>query len=549
MKNISFGLRFAARLILGFAVLAPLFLSADSTSPSLVNFNIENSPYVDNPWGGVNSYTGELKVIIGQELQVSDSGTVVEVNFSPSVAVGDLNGDGLPDLVVADTRGFIWFYPNSGTKTNAVFTHGEVMPIWFGKDGEHNDVAPRIQLTDFNGDGKLDLVVGTFDGSLYMLPNIGAPTQPVFRQPQNLDDIDIATRSQGVLWCNFLAPCLYDWSGKGLLDLIMGEGTYSANSIYLLHNMGSNSRPIFNETHTVKLIPGMGREHLTPRVIDWNGDGKPDVLCGERAGYLDLFLNTTVDPSGPATFSESHLRVGNQEQFGQLTSVNVVDLNDNKLPNLVISSTDGRMLYATNTGTPGKPLFATAPVALKGKNPYPKIYLPTDWILGTPYGNSYELLVATSADVEPGFTPPADHKGKFALRAYVMNFQNTWFKNRFFVDPSKETSSNQHSIIYRYNVPIQAGTRYELNFNVKTDGDIESPYFYMYVQQRVAKGMASVNINKPFGTSGSWSHVSEIISWESQSKQQKDVGSMKMSFRWAGTGSFYIDDVSIRKAE
>ena len=45
---------------------------------------------------------------------------------------------------------------------------------------------------------------------------------------------------------------------------------------------------------TTKIIPGYGREHLTPQVVDWNNDGKPDIICGERAGYVDLFLNTSL---------------------------------------------------------------------------------------------------------------------------------------------------------------------------------------------------------------------------------------------------------------
>jgi len=30
----------------------------------------------------------------------------------------------------------------------------------------------------------------------------------------------------------------------------------------------------------------MGLEQLTPAVVDWNNDGKPDIICGDRTGYL-----------------------------------------------------------------------------------------------------------------------------------------------------------------------------------------------------------------------------------------------------------------------
>ena len=74
-----------------------------------------------------------------------------------------------------------------------------------------------------------------------------------------------------------------------------GDGTYSANSILLFTNKGSNGDPMFTETDQVKIIPGMGRELLTPIVIDWNNDGKPDILAGERTGQIEFFPNTSLD--------------------------------------------------------------------------------------------------------------------------------------------------------------------------------------------------------------------------------------------------------------
>jgi hypothetical protein len=548
-------------LLFSFAAALP---TARADNPSLINFNIETSPPMDNPWAGVDSTSGNLRLPLGAQFMVNDNGDIVKNSpFSPSIAVGDLNGDGLPDLVVADGRGYIWFYPNVGTKTKAAFSHGEIIPIWFGSTdiltdwSNSNNVVPRIQLVDFNNDGKLDLVVGTYVGRLYLMPNVGSPTKPEFRQPTSIDALEVPTHTDHLLWCNFLAPDLYAWGTQGVMDLIMGEGTYSANSIYLFRNQGGAGNYVFDEKHKQKIIRGNGSEHLTPRVIDWNGDGKPDIISGERSGYINLYLNTTTDPANPTFADGQRVKIGSQEQFGQLTTLEVADLNGNHLPNLLFANTSGQIFYATNTGTPGHPVFTTPPEPLKGVNPYPRTFRALNWTLSVPFGTPYEMLVATSADIEKGFQPPPDHKGKFAMRAYVYTPQTTWFNGRYVPDPSAFSSlntasqfHNEHAITYDPALNIQTDTRYQLDFSGKVDGEIQNPRFDVYGFQILPTGkQVESKFDQNVQLSGSWSKISEGFTVPSLSpKQPGIVVRMRFSFRWTGQGSIYIDDVVLKKA-
>ncbi|MCE0498063.1 MAG: FG-GAP-like repeat-containing protein [Methylacidiphilales bacterium] len=481
---------------------------------------------VDNRWGGVNNSV--LTVLPGLQKAVNDAGAIVQSNPGPSVAIGDLNGDGLPDLVVGDARGFFWFFPNKGTPTQPKFTYGEVMPIWIGAprnssyqsyirwpDENGDNTVPRICLVDFDKGGKLGIVAGNYEGKLFYIHNDGSAQQPKFRMPQDLSQFLVPTYSQGKLWCNFLAPCLYDWWGNGLLDLIMGEGTYASNSIYLLTNKGTNQNPVFNEDNMIKLIPNVTRdrlkavgEHLTPQVVDWNNDGKPDIITGERLGYIDVYLNTTTDPLHPQFDQGQHVLFGGTDNLGQFTTVAVGDLTGNKLPNLLISNSSNQLSYATNHGTLGNPLF-NKPVPIQGGvNPLPKIKPATNWTIWKAEGIPYVNLVSTNQQIEPGFEPPAP-EFKSALKYYTESHAfNTDFPDQFY--PQDDTQIIQ----YNPSVSLKPRTRYTLSFWVKTVGDLSNFNYILLSNEIGPTGWHAIDIVKPISSSGSWTQFSDSVYFE-----------------------------------
>lgn len=544
--------------ILGLSSMVSFGADDTGTGPNLLEGNFDSGTDSYNPWGGID-LTGNFHVWDGKQFAVNDAGHVDRYPFSPSVAAGDLRGTGLLDLVVADPRGYFWFFPNSGTPKAPVFTHGEVMPVWcgggwFGGSFVADDPIPRIQLIDYDNDGKLDLVVGTNTGELYFVHNKGAVDHPDFSTPPDRSGISIPTHSDNVLWCNYLAPFFYDWSGSGRLDLLMGEGTYSANSIYLLTNQGGNMRPVLNEKHREKIIPGMGREHLIPQVVDWNNDGKPDVIAGERTGVVNVYLNQAANKGDPPTFDKDkplHVNFGSSEKVGLFATVCVADLNKDGLFDLIVANADGNISYSLNTGTAGSPKFGPL-VSFKGIMPFPKIMLPNGWQVDRyrPYGIPFGTLECTNAKIEKGFVPPPDTKMTGAMKFSVYDTKPVYFKERYDPQDDRDILNNNtilaHGDGYDGTISLEVGVRYTLTMWIRSPGDVSN---IVWEAKTYYDGLPDNETGTPMEPGSDWTRVQSTVMMPKLANYKPGI-SANVAFRlyWKGNGTLYLDGISLKKA-
>jgi hypothetical protein len=204
---------------------------------------------------------------------------------------------------------------------------------------------------------------------------------------------------------------MHDWDGDNKPDLLVGEGSYSANNIHLFLNQGSAAAPVFNEDKRQVLALGEGRQQLTPALADVNGDGKEDIVVADREGRVTAYarpaswkFGDSISPSGFLSKSGGLTREQGQAlALGSgIHTVAAGDMNGDGLFDLVVGKSNGRIAWAANKGTKEAPKFEAA-ADLAGDKPVPAAWqLPSQWDVdsGTSRGNflAYANSVAAQDD-------------------------------------------------------------------------------------------------------------------------------------------------------
>lgn len=387
----------------------------------------------DNVWDGVDSggfLAGERRSLPA----LTEEGSVADLPMPVSVNFIDINQDARPDLVTADPAGFFRAYFNSGTKTEPKFTHAESIPLFLSRrmqagvrpwpdPREPGREGTKLHLHDWNRRGVLDLIVGNYAGEIMLIPNRGSAAVPDWRQPRIIDDVLVKTRKEGQLWGNLFAPWAMDWDGDGRTDLLVGEGSYSANAVHLLLNrqsspgVGAGAKPEFSAEHRHYLAFGDGREHLAPTTADFNGDGRPDLLVGDRGGTVALHLHPGEWKTGAELPLASLLKLGKSAGLGACIAPYAADWNGDGLCDLIIGRTSGRISVSLNSGTREQPRFG-APSEVRGTDLWGPgtVNAPAGWTFdaGAAKGNLYAFVASVDAS-QDGAAAPAD--GSRCLKA------------------------------------------------------------------------------------------------------------------------------------
>jgi hypothetical protein len=249
-----------------------------------------------------------------------------------SLAVGDLNGDGKPDLVVVNANdGTVSVLINNSNGTQPGF-----QPASTFSSGSNS--ADSVAVGDFNGDGKLDFVVAqSGNGSLDVFLGVGDGTfqLPI---PGIIDPLGFSGNPQGAV--------VADLDGDGKLDLVaVNLNGFGKDVVVLLGNGdGTFGAPAyFGSSNTLR------PEAQAAVIGDFNGDGKPDLAVANFADdNVGILLNQGTRQPASCFFPAVNYAAGNSP-----VAISAGDFNLDGKPDLVAannipSGTVSRLLGNSN---------------------------------------------------------------------------------------------------------------------------------------------------------------------------------------------------------
>ncbi|MBK1659126.1 FG-GAP-like repeat-containing protein [Paracraurococcus ruber] len=223
-------------------------------------------------------YDGTLvavrNTVAGPALYAIDPVAGIDVGFYSTPSLGDIDGDGRLDLVVGSYDGPVIALRNTGTRFEA-FAADPLARVTTG-------FVTAPALGDIDGDGRADLLLGQDDGTLAAWRNEGGVFVPFATNP--VAGIDVGDLS---------APSLGDIDGDGRADLIAGgiDGTLAA-----WRNTGTGFLP-FAANPVAGFDVGT---HARPALGDVTGDGRPDLLVGAYTGEVAGWRNA-IPPAASIT--------------------------------------------------------------------------------------------------------------------------------------------------------------------------------------------------------------------------------------------------------
>jgi len=388
---------------------------------------IMSAPLADGNLGQVGIFLGTSNAVWGTAGSMSDADIIItgtDIGFGLGVECGDINGDGLADLVAAsgeyyyygtDFRISVWYGGTTWATEMAQVEADAHIDIDLGTTSSFTSIySLSFELGDLDNDGSDDLLINTdVDSSM---EGLGDPDDTIWLIPggewlgEYLGTDLVTTRvtpDQADALTSF--SVVPDWNGDGENELVIGQGEYWSNVTGTEYTLGRLSFisgwPASDDSVSnvafASLEGSSGFDSgfgYGPTLSDFDGDGVTDLLsCAPYAPYSTRTNSGACylysDPSGDitatglqaTTYSDSAVLSGYQDGlFGAYVS-NVGDVDGDSIDDLIVSELGG------GTGAKGRTMLLPGSELMSGG-------LPDDMALAEwSHTNNYSSVASTRA--------------------------------------------------------------------------------------------------------------------------------------------------------
>jgi len=400
---------------------SPLPMDYDDDGDYDLVLSCDDVPYngmyfFENPGGNVKMPVFKPGVKIGKGLR----------NVRPS-RVGDRVRLLVPGHEILDLTG-------SGEDATRVIYHDTKIDSTFKRTR-----ANQWQYCDYDGDGDLDIVVGlgvwddygwdnAFDNSgmwtrgplhgyVYLLLNTGSGQAPVYAEP-----VKIEAGGSPVDVYGMPSPNFADFDGDGDPDLICGN---FVDRLTYFENVGTRTEPRYRNGHFLTVDGDELRMELcmiVPVSIDWDRDGDVDLIVGQEDGRVAFVENTGTMVNGMPAFKTPVFfrQVADDVKFGALVTPVSIDWDGDGDEDLICGNTAGYIGFIENLDGSDPPSWA-APEYLEADGEVIRIMAGHNGSIQGPCEEKWGYTVLDVADW--------DHDGLHDIVVNSILGSVVWYRN------------------------------------------------------------------------------------------------------------------------
>ena len=277
-----------------------------------------------------------------------------------ALVTGDLNGDGLTDVVLLGENGYIYFFPQLPDHTL-----GEPQKI------PYSGTPKSVQIVDVDGDGLNDLLLVDFD----------SPTPFRFRLQNTAGQLgpEIYFKTQPIR--SYIADNLEETRTNFVVTIAQSSGRAEVSQF--VRQPGEALSGTFHEGQ-FQIFP-LRKSDTAERGLLWadvNGDGRADLLVAQpESGQLAVYLQQPDGNLGaaklfPSLAGISQIAVADWKGDGQ-QEIFLLSRDENAI-GVTQFDKNGKLPFPTIIPLDGKPLVMTTGILKRGGKPVLAVIVDKD---------------------------------------------------------------------------------------------------------------------------------------------------------------------------